>query len=118
MLDPLRLSYGTTLPRALQDVIQKLQGLYGSRLVVTALDARGATIRVLGFTEEVLIRDMMVKKAEIFGAEVPPGGGCVLGPGDFQILASLESAGAPGLYLRYLPNLPDGRDYLSGFWYY
>jgi hypothetical protein len=118
VLEPLRLSYGKVLPAAVQDVVQKLHDVFGAALVVTSLDAQGATFHVRGLSHEVVIRTLMARKAEVFGAAVPAGGGCVLGPGDFQVLCPLSTAGADGLTLRYLPNLPDPREFLSGFWYY
>jgi hypothetical protein len=98
--------------------MDKLQQIYGGNLVVTSLDAQGATFHVRGLTSEVLMRDLMAKKADVFGDEVPAGGGCVLGPGDFQILAGLATADAAAISLRYLPAMPDPSAYRSGFWYY
>jgi hypothetical protein len=109
------LTYGRQLPDDLMDVMQSLKTLFGDGLVVTALHSQGATFYVRNLTNEVVIRTLMAKKADVFGADVSAGGSCVLGPGDFQILCPLATI-APGLTLRYLPNLPD--DYLSGFWYY
>jgi hypothetical protein len=118
MLDPLRLAYGRMLPAPLQGVMQKLHGLYGGDLVVTSLDAQGATFHVRGSSNEVLIRTLMARKVELFGAEVPAGGGCVLGPGNFQVLCPLQTRDSTEMTLRYLPGMPDPGEYLSGFWYY
>lgn len=117
MPDPLRLSYGQILPGALREVIGRLHDAYGPNLVVRDLDARGATIEVRGLTGEVLIRQLMARKPEFFGAEVPAGGNCVLGPGAFQVLAPLAAGVTTGVFLRFLGATPPGET-LSGFWYY
>jgi hypothetical protein len=109
------LTYGRQLPDDLMDVMHSLNTLFGGALVVNALNSQGATFYVRGLTNEVVIRTLMTNKADVFGAETQPGGACVLGPADFQILCPLATF-APGITLRYLPNLPD--EYLSGFWYY
>ena len=113
----MHLSSGRQIPAKVLETLQRLDNIFGARLSVTKLDPAETTFHVRGLTNEVAIRTMMSMKMEIFGAEVPAGGGCVLGPGDFQILSSPTDESA-GLTLRYLPAMPDRHEYRSGFWYY
>jgi hypothetical protein len=110
-------TFGKQLPPDLVAVMGKLKELYGDALVVTSLNAQGATFYVRHLSDEVLIRQMMAQKAAIFGPDVEPGTDCVLGPLNFQILKALATQPTPGLTMRYLPNTPNGDDYLTGFWY-
>jgi hypothetical protein len=113
----LHLSSGRQVHQQVLETLQRLHNVFGANLVVTKLGAGETTFHVRGLTNEVAMRTMMAMKVEIFGAEVPAGGGCVLGPGDFQILSSPTDEAA-GLTLRHLPSMPDGSEYRSGFWYY
>jgi len=113
----LHLSSGRQIPPRVLETLQRLHNVFGANLVVSNLGSGETTFHVRGLTNEVAMRTMMSMKVEIFGAGVPAGGGCVLGPGDFQILSSPTDESA-GLTLRYLPAMPDGAEYRSGFWYY
>jgi hypothetical protein len=115
MEDALRLSWGTSPPAAILDVVQKLERVFPT-LSVTSLNSQGLDFHVHGLVSEVVMRTMMARKDEIFGVAVAAGGSCVLGPVDFQILAPLATAEV--LTIRYLPNVPNRSQYLSGFWYY
>jgi hypothetical protein len=115
MEDPLRLSWGTSPPAAISNVVQKLQGVFPT-LCVTSLHSQGLDFHVRGLVNEVVMRTMMARKDEIFGVGVAAGGSCVLGPRDFQSLSPLATG--EGLTIRYLPNVPNRSQYLSGFWYY
>jgi hypothetical protein len=114
MEDPLRLSWGTRLPVAISDVVRKLHGLFPN-LCITRLNSQGVDFYVRGVTNEVVMRAMMAKAVGIFGVDAGAGGSCVLGPADFQILCPLQTG--EGLTMRYLPNVANRSQYLSGFWY-
>ena len=108
---------GKQLPPDLLKVLNTLDQLFPNALLVSDLNEQGANFSVRGLTHDVVIKKMMAQKAKIFGPEVSPGGSCVLGPGDFQVLSPLSDQ-MTGLSLRYLPKVPNAADYLSGFWSY
>lgn len=118
MQDPLRLAYGKQLHPRFSAVMQKLHGLFGDRLCIKSLSSTETSFRVHGLTAEVTIRTLMEKQAEVFGLESGAGGGCVLGPADFQILCPLNATLTPELTMRHFPTLAERRGYLTGFWYY
>jgi hypothetical protein len=109
------LTYGRALPAPLLDVMEKLRNLFGEDLVVTSLDSQGAKFYVRRLTNEVVIRTLMARTSEVFGARVAAGGSCALGPADFGIFSPLATEPASALTLSYVPNLPAGS--VSGFWY-
>jgi hypothetical protein len=118
MQDPLRLAYGKQLHPRFSAVIQKLHDLFGDTLCIKSLSSTETTFRVDGLTAEVTIRTLMEKQAEVFGLESGAGGGCVLGPADFQILCPLNATFAPELTIRHFPTLAERSEYRTGFWYY
>lgn len=111
---------GHMLPARIEEVIQNLKQIFGANLVITSVTNVEVAFSVRNFTDKQLISNMMGKTTAIFGSsKMLSGGGCVLGPGDFQILcAQTASTASQGLLMRYLPNMPDRADYLSGFWFY
>ena len=113
-----RLSAGKVLPRRLQEAMDNLQAMFGNDLQVTKLDHKGATFYVHSMSDKSLIREMINKTHDIFGARSNQTPGCVLGPSDFQILCASNPRGGRGLTLRYLDGMPDGGDYQSGYWFY
>ena len=118
MFEPFNLSKrGAQIPPDLLKVLETLNELFPNAFLVSDLNAQGANFCVRGLTHDAVIKKMMAQKATIFGAEVETGGSCVLGPVDFQVLCP-QSIQSTGLTLRYLPNVPNAADYLSGFWYY
>jgi hypothetical protein len=111
---------GRTVPARIEEVIQNLKQIFGANLAITSVTDVEVTFSVRNLTDKQLISNMMQKTTAIFGtSKMLSGGGCVLGPGDFQILvAQTASSVSQGLLMRYLPNMPDRADYLSGFWFY
>src|SRR5690242_17839941 len=75
-----RLSAGKVLPRRLQDVMGNLHGMFGNDLEVTDLDRQGATFYVHNMSDKSLIREMINKSRDIFGALSSQTPGCVMGP--------------------------------------
>ena len=117
MLNVTRLVAGKHVPAPLMGVMKRLEGMFGNDLQMTTLDSNAVTVRVRSLTNEVLIRTLMVRKDAIFGSGPLMGSGCVLGPSDFEILCPLATVPDGGLTIRYLRNLPNRDEYLSGFWY-
>jgi hypothetical protein len=111
---------GQTLPARIEEVIQNLKQVFGANLVITSIGDVEVTFSVRNLTDKQLISHMMGNSTTIFGtSKMLSGAGCVLGPGDFQILcAQTSSTVSQGLLMRYLPNMPDRAEYLSGFWFY
>lgn len=112
---------GKMIPPRLISVLHNLEKIYGGQLVIESMDHAEVNFYVRNLTDSQLISHMMSQTAAIFGGSGGfSGAGCVLGPADFQILteeiATAESDG--GIWLRYLPNIPNRHDYLSGFWFY
>jgi len=121
MLDVERLSCGQIVPPRVQNVLQNLQILYGKNLKITSINAQEVVFSVIHMTDAHLISTLMTQKEMIFGSDVAiSGAGCLLGPPDFQVLCEqFSTAGSSqGLLLRYLPNIPNRSEYLSGFWFY
>jgi hypothetical protein len=120
MTSPTFLSAGIQIPARITQVLQQMQKIYGSSLVVERVTPSEIELYLRTKTDSEFIADMMTRKTEIFGASLAISGqGCALGPTDFQILCEQSPrAGESGLYLRYLPNTPNRQDYLSGFWFY
>jgi len=112
---------GKIVPARVLTVLQNLQKIHGSNLVIHSIDNVEVNLSVRNLTNKQLMASTMQQAALVFGTGGPlMGAGCVLGPSDFQMLCEQTPSAAPagGVYLRYLPNMPDRHQYLSGFWFY
>ena len=102
---PLDATWDYAAAPELKAVLAKLQARFGARLDVLPSEHEWLTFRVVGFTDEVLIRTLEREQAQFFGIHL----------NNFQVLCRLDGK-EPGVSIRYLRGGALSGD--PGFWYY
>jgi hypothetical protein len=103
---------GTYLNSETNEIIRKLEGIYGPALHFISNPGNGndgyINFQVAGMPDDSLFFDLERRKAEIFG----------LNMFKFQVLRPLNTPSDRGVFVRHL-NTPAERDeFAAGFWHY